>query len=301
MAPDLDAISSVWLIKKFLPGWQDARIEFVYAGDKLEGNYTKEGAEIEELDGRVPIIHVDTGMGKLDHHDSKNRDICAASLTLDFILENNPAIAGHPVKAEALKRMTDLIIDTDHFQDVYYPDAPSYRYDLLIESIIDGFKMEYPQDDITCANFGMQCLDKLLLVFESRVATEQDIQEHSIEFETKYGKGMVVESIFDGVLKLAQIQGYAIVARKDPNEGFVRIKSRPEPREKYAVSKKDLKEAQIDLTPVYNAVKKEDPDATWFLHVSKKMLLNGSSKNPNSIPSTLSVQQIVDILKKALT
>ena len=38
-SPDLDAIVSVWLIKKFLPEWQDARSEFVQAGDRLHENF----------------------------------------------------------------------------------------------------------------------------------------------------------------------------------------------------------------------------------------------------------------------
>jgi len=34
-SPDLDAIVSVWLVKKFLPGWQDVKFEFVSAGDRI--------------------------------------------------------------------------------------------------------------------------------------------------------------------------------------------------------------------------------------------------------------------------
>lgn len=298
-APDLDAISSSWIIKKFLPGWEDARLEFVYAGEKLEGNYTKTGGAIEEIDGEE-VIHVDTGLTPLDHHQTQDMNVCAASLALDFVFEHNPDLLHHEVKPEALRRLVDLIVDTDHFQDVYYPDSDSYRYDLTIESIIDGFKMEYPQDDMACAQFGMECLDKLLLVFESRVATERDLKEHAISFDTKYGKGMAIESVFDEVLKLAQIQGYAVVVRKDPNEGFIRIKSRPAPREKYFATDSELKEARIDLTPVYEEIKKQDKTGTWFLHVSKKMLLNGSSKNPSSVASPLSLEQIIEILKKTL-
>ena len=34
-SPDLDAITSVWLIKRFLPGWEDANIQFVPAGERI--------------------------------------------------------------------------------------------------------------------------------------------------------------------------------------------------------------------------------------------------------------------------
>ena len=34
-SPDMDAITSVWLIRKFLPGWEDAKIQFVPAGERI--------------------------------------------------------------------------------------------------------------------------------------------------------------------------------------------------------------------------------------------------------------------------
>ncbi|MDO8460919.1 MAG: hypothetical protein Q7S38_00590, partial [bacterium] len=35
-SPDWDAISSVWLLKRFLPDWHDAVVEYVPAGQRLE-------------------------------------------------------------------------------------------------------------------------------------------------------------------------------------------------------------------------------------------------------------------------
>ena len=34
-SPDMDAIASVWLLKKFLGGWDKAEVKFVPAGDRL--------------------------------------------------------------------------------------------------------------------------------------------------------------------------------------------------------------------------------------------------------------------------
>ena len=36
-SPDMDAITSVWLIRKFLPGWEDAQLKFVPAGERIGG------------------------------------------------------------------------------------------------------------------------------------------------------------------------------------------------------------------------------------------------------------------------
>ncbi len=35
--PDLDAMAAIWLIRRFLPGWSKARVEFVPAGETFEG------------------------------------------------------------------------------------------------------------------------------------------------------------------------------------------------------------------------------------------------------------------------
>ena len=82
---DLDAITSVWLIKRFLTNWDSASVEFVNAGDKLEGEYQNAGEAIEIIDG-IETITVDTGMGALDHHQTADNNCCGASLALDFVV-----------------------------------------------------------------------------------------------------------------------------------------------------------------------------------------------------------------------
>ena len=96
-------------------------------------------------------------------------------------------------------------------------------------------------------------------------------KEKSIEFETKWGKGIGIETVNDETVHLAQKMGYVVAVRKDPKKGYVRIKTLP---------KED-----IDLASVYEQLKKDEPDATWFLHASHHMVLNGSAKNPKMRPS----------------
>ena len=104
---DLDAISSVWLLKRFMPCWEDAEVAFVNAGEKLPGQYENGGQAIETVDG-IPTIHVDTGLGALDHHQTGDNNICGASLTLDFILANQETtLLKHDNKREAVKRIVE--------------------------------------------------------------------------------------------------------------------------------------------------------------------------------------------------
>lgn len=289
---DIDAISSAWLLKRFYPNWDGAEIVFVNAGEGLPGHAEAEpGSDnaIEMIDG-VETIHVDTGMGALDHHQTSNSNTCGASLTLEFILKNPESnLHKHEIKLEAVKRIVELVIDDDHFQEIYYPDANHDIYEFGVVAIIQGYKLNHQKDDKSLVQFIFETLDAILQNLEKKIWAEREIKEKGIEFESKWGRAMAVETINDEVLKLSQMMGYRLAIRKDPNEGFVRIKAVPD--------KRSAESLGIDLTDTYNKLKALDPDSTWFLHVSKRMLLNGSSKNPTMEGTKLPLQTVIDVLK----
>lgn len=288
---DLDAITSVWLIKRFLTNWDSATVEFVNAGDKLEGEYQQTGEAIEIVDG-VETITVDTGMGALDHHQTADNNMCGASLTLDFVLtHSDSSLIKHDVRRDAVKRIVELVIDDDHFQEVYYPDSSHDIYEFGLVAIIQGFKLENQKDDGALVEFMMICLDSVLQNLEKKIWAENEIKEKGVEFESEWGKAMAVETINDEVLKLAQMQGYKLAVRKDPNGGFVRIKAVPD--------KRGGESLNIDLTAACEKLKEMDSEASWFLHASKRMLLNGSSKNPTMKGTTLTLSQVTEVLSKS--
>src|SRR5687768_6706303 len=94
MSPDLDALMSSWLILRFLPKWGEAELAFVPAGKTLNNM---------PPDSDPAIIHVDTGMGKFDHH--QNGDYtCASKKVFEYLIEENLI----PVKLQpSLERMTN--------------------------------------------------------------------------------------------------------------------------------------------------------------------------------------------------
>ena len=286
---DIDAISSVWLLKRFYPNWDSAEIEFVNAGEKLPGVYEYLGEPIEIVDG-IETIHVDTGLGALDHHQTSDMNTCGAKKTLDFILaEPLSGIHKHEIKKEAVGRIVELVIDDDHFQEVYYPEPNQDIYEFGIVSIIQGYKLLYQKDDLKLCGFIFECLDSVLQNFEKKIWAEREIKEKGVEFESKWGKSLAIETINDEVLKTAQMMGFVLTVRKDTNGGFVRIKALPD--------KRGSKSLNIDLTGVYEKLKSMDPIATWFLHASKRMLLNGSTKNPEMKGTTLTLEQVVEVLR----
>lgn len=286
---DLDAISSVWLIKRFYPDWDAAEVEFVNAGEKLPGVYEHENEPIEIIDG-IETMQVDTGMGALDHHQTGDNNICGAKLVLDFILKNpESTLHKHDIKKEAVSRIVEMVVDDDHFQEVYYPDASNDIYELGVVAIIQGYKLMHQKDDANLVTFVMENLDAILHNLETKIWAEKEIKEKGIEFASQWGKGMAVETINDEILKQSQMMGYVLTVRRDPTYGFVRIKALPD--------KRGGESLNIDLTKVYEKLKQMDPEASWFLHASKRMLLNGSSKNPTMKGTTLTLEQVVEVLK----
>lgn len=303
-SPDWDAIASVWLIKKYLAGWQDAQVRFVPAGNRIShfaeasrDKQNSEGIDPVEKIGEDEVIHVDTGLGPLDHHQTQDLLVSAASLTWDFI-QKHLKEAGEKFTdehKEAVSRIVRFVVDTDHFQEVYWENPVADYHEFSFLGLLDGFKLEKPDQDEAAVNFGIECLNAITVQFENRIWAEKEIKEHGIAFETRYGKGIGFETINDTVLKLSQKMGYVIVIRKDPRKGYLRIKTLPVRSNN---QKQSDKKKNIDLTLLSEQLKKMDPDATWFLHVSKKMLLNGSPKNPKMKPTKLTLDKIISVVKK---
>lgn len=298
-APDVDAVTSIWLLKRFLPGWEDAEVAFVPAGSTLNGDI---------VDSDKDILHVDTGMGILDHHQT-DEDTCAARRTLEFVgksqISNLSASGGSHAMAgrdksqsrkgkiskinnkfpdEALERLIDVVNDIDHFREVYFPNPTADYYDFGLVGILDGWKLIYGEDYHRITELGLILLDGIYKKFQDRVWAEKEIKENGIEFTTKWGKGMAVETINDETVRLSQRMGYTVAVRKDPKKDYVRIKVLPE--------------SDANLTACYNKYKRIDPEASWYLHVSKKMILNGSMKNPRTKATKLTLREIIDVLKK---
>lgn len=265
IGPDLDAITSVWLVKTFFPGWDEAEIAFVPAGTTLNKL---------DPDSNPDIIHVDTGFGKFDHHQT-DADTCASLLVYEEIKRQNGA---DPV----LERMMAVVNDVDHFREVFYPNAAADFWEFWVVGQIDGWRLIHADNPLKIMELGFQSLDGIYKVMLNKIWAEKEMDK-AVEFMTKWGKGMGFETVNDEVVHQAQKRGAALVIRKDPKKGYIRIKTLPKP--------------EIDLTALYERLKADEPDATWFLHASRHMVLNGSSKNPDMKPSCRTLQELVEVIK----
>lgn len=267
IGPDLDSITSIWVIKTFFSGWEEAMLAFVPAGSTLNKAPPDENPE---------ILHADTGFGKFDHHQT-DEDTCAAKLVAEEVFRAQGRVD------PALQRLVLVVNDIDHFREVFYPNPTADMWDFSLESLIDGWKACYPNDPLKVVALGMDALDAVYKVLQSKCSAEVELKEKAIAFDTAWGPAIGITTSNDDTVTLGQKKGSMLVVRKDPLKGNVRIKAVPVPT--------------VDLSPLYDALKAKDPQATWFLHASHHMVLNGSSKNPQSVPSSLSLEEVINIVK----
>lgn len=279
-SPDLDAIGAVWLLRRFLSAeYKNSYLAFVPAGQTLPNAMAAQYGVPESR-----VIHVDTGHGEFDHHQPERggKFICATSLVYDHVC----MIQRDKKDDKALKYLVEYITQIDHFREASWenPDDPGYQ--LMVHGLVAGAKFSGQYDDDGTVRFGMELLDAAYNALRADVKADEIIQTKGTTLKIGRWKVLALASSNSETEKRAQKLGYDLVVRKDEELGHIRVKATPD--------------SDIDLTSTYEKIMQLDTVGTWFLHNSKRMLLNGSSKNDTQIPSQLSLLQIIDILKSEL-
>lgn len=269
MFPDLDAIASVWLLQRFEIDLKTAKLEFVPAGKTFEG---------QTVDSDPTVIHVDTGMGRFDHHQANERN-CAALQVFNYLKSEKKISLKYQ---SAVERLVEVVTQADQFEDFFWEKSSDDRYEFFLQYLLDNLKLSGKLNDTELVYQGMALLDAVLFGLRQKILSEEEIKKGQV-FTTIWGKSLAVESqiLFD--MKLAHKMGYALAVRKEPETGFVSIKSQPK--------------TDLDLTKAYEALKSVDGQADWFFHSSKHIISNGSRHNPKVRPSNLGIKEIVEILK----
>lgn len=270
--PDQDALASVWLIRRYYPGFQgdDVEYAFVPAGE----TYQKLAVDVDP-----DIVHVDTGLGQFDHHQITEK-ICAFKRIYDYLTKRSLV----PVYDEVpLGRMGKVVNDYDNFLNVYYPDVTADYQEFTLDQITSGLIHTELHDKEKVA-IVLPIFDAILQTIKNKIKAEKNIKEGFV-FQTKaFGKAIVMENSNNESMKFAQKSGFQLVARKDQKQGNIRIVCLP----------KD----EFDLTPIYTIIKAEDTVGTWFFHQSKHMLINGSNVNPTMKPSPITTARLIEILQQ---
>lgn len=269
--PDLDAIGSVWLIKRFFLGWENAAVSFVPAGKTLND---------QPADSNPDVLHVDTGLGQLDHHQI-NKITSATKLTWEYILKKRKGEKMGVIEEEAVERIVEVATEIDNARDLVWPEIRQDRFEFYLHKLIYGIKRNIP-DDNQLVEQGLILLDGLMRSFKDKIAAEEKIAKEGIKFKTAWGQALAVESGNESVLWEGEVRGFVLVVKYDPEF--------PNRAKIYARF-----DSQVDLTSTFKKFKEVDPEADWYLHQSKKLLL--ISSDPKARGTSLDLNKIIEVLK----
>jgi len=270
LRPDLDACASVWLIRRFYPNFTQAEFSFVPSGDTYQNQLA---------DSDKQIIHVDTGLGRFDHHQFRRR--LSASLRIYQYLEEE--VKWRTLDQIVLERMVELVTMIDNFEEVDFDNPTSDIYELQINQILEGIKLNESSDH-QVMELMLPVLDGLFAILKRKVMAETELEKGE-EFKIGQFKAIYLRSRSKEVSKLAEKGGYQLVLLKDPERGNVNIRVHPR--------------AKFTLDHVYQVIIKKEPDDLWFYHASGHLLLNGSNSHPQK-PTKLTVKELITIIKKNL-
>lgn len=211
-------------------------------------------------------IYVDTSGGKYDHHDRSDR-VCAASLVLkDLKLEGD----------EALRKLVDFAILIDHGLLLDH-DLGQFN----IVHIIYGLNRVYPQKPDIVVDVAGSLFDSLYAYLLDETQAREDFGR-AVRFDTRWGPGVGVVTENRQVRYLAHHQGFKVYVFVDPNNDFRGFQSPGG--------------SGVDFSETYEVLRKIEPEADWFLHASKELLLCGSAKAPEKRLSRLSLKALISLV-----
>ncbi len=254
LSPDIDCLCAIWILRRW-NNLDQATLRFVPSGQTLDN---------APVDSDPQIIHVDTGLGRFDHHAAADHSLSATELV-------RRSVAPEDVM---LKRIAHAVTLLDHALATG-GTAPD------ICALIEGYNALYPQTPEAVASAMFSNFDAWY-AHEAKQTRLEDAFAQRIEFETPWGLGIAMESDDGGSSRLAYGAGAVLYAYRDGKGNMgIAAKSR----------------SQVNLTQVLHELKRIDSDADWFLHQSKRLLLCGTPKSPPRVPSRLSLEELVGVLR----
>lgn len=260
--PHLDDICALWLLKRLLPDAKDAEIAFVPTNER--GGDVADGAE---------VLYVGVGRGMFDEHKG---DIgqCATSLVFAFLKEK-------AVVPEADARAYAKIVEWVLLEDTGRLNVMANR-SFSIPAVIEGHfdRVNRDSTDVTALTFTI--LDDLFVMQKNAVVVE-DAWATRVEFDSRFGRAAAVAANARQLDSYAYSHGVPLVLIVDSDLTYHTFRADAA--------------SDIDLTPVWEKLKEVDPGASWYFHHSKKMLICGGDHAPYAVPSKLTLEGMIALVK----
>lgn len=260
--PHLDDICAFWLLRKYAPEAKDAPLDFIYTN-------TYGGDQKDDLNH----ICVGVGRGKYDEHKG---DVGQCSTTLVYI----------DLKERGLIPETDLaglekLVAWALLEDTGKLTTMEHR-EFAIPIVLQNFFIARDRDSHAVAELGFMMLDAMLVSAKNVAQIERD-WENRIAFTSRFGAAVALISGTRDLEAYAYVRGFDVVAIINPAKTFHNIRAKAG--------------TPIDLTSAYEELKKREPQAGWYFHHSKKLLICGGDLAPGATPSKLTLEGLVDLLK----
>lgn len=258
--PHLDDIFAVWLLKKYDPKYVDFEVDFISA---------THGLGYEETDEKV---FIGTGGGKFDEH-KEGLKTCAGSLVFDY-LKAGGLLPRDQITVKAIEEMVEWNKKID------MGTIPIEAYDEFSVPAFIRSKDSKKESSLGDIDLGSRILNRILEMQKRRQQSLKD-WEARIEFQTRFGKTYAIKS---GTIDrpFCKRMGGDLFIIHNPKYNGVQF---------FTPSH------TLDLSPIYEKVKSMDPQASWFLHQSHHMVLCGSSSAPDSKPTKLTFEQLIEVAK----
>lgn len=268
--PDLDAIMSSWLLVRFNQSqFGDAKFEFVPAPHTYKDL---------PPDNNPNVVHVDVGGGKFDHHKPGGFSTCASLLVWEELI----ALKLVTEDDTALKTLVDIALEVDTFADCYWPGTDSPRMALMLHEIIPALHRLQLYDNEAVLRMVFVYLDAAYQRLRDWEKGKEAINEGE-EFESAWGKGVIVTTAADDVSKTAQKMGYDIVVIRDPTKGHLKIKTAPA--------------VKLPLKALYDKICLRENPERWVYHNSGHMLFSGSDKGELKERTQLSLNDLTEMIE----
>jgi hypothetical protein len=150
-----------------------------------------------------------------------------------------------------------------------------------INALIAGYNQLFPNQPQHVAGAMFPNLDAWY-AHERRQIRLEEAFAHRIEFTTRWGPGVAMESDDGGSSRLAYGSGAVLYAYRD-SHGWMGIAAQAR--------------SQVDLSSVYHDLRRLDEGADWYLHPTKRLLLCGTAKAPARRLSRLTLTELVRVIQ----
>lgn len=261
--PHLDDICAIWFIKRFLPGWNDAAVEFASA--------TSPNQEDDDT------LMIGIGRGKFDEHKGDVGE-SATSLVWKHIRSEVPNM--DETDRAALDHLSEWVRKAD--TSTHDPLVLTEHGPWLPPEQLRAYFRLHGSDSGTLTTFGEQLCDLAFTTYKNDVRLERDWEQRQ-EFDTPWGKGVGLTTDVHGADDYAYSKGFVLMVYVHPKNGH---------RGYRGAAKSD-----VDLSATAAALSEREPQASWFLHHTKKLLLSGSDVAPEMILSELSLQDLMGAIR----